>query len=135
MRSKIKILTISAFAICCLFVIGAARADSVGGSLKAAAPFTYSCVRECGFNVESFHSSFFGSDDFKDFRGNRSSVFHPLWMHDWTKASGQFADAEPTVVPAPEPSSVVLMSLGLIGLAFFTKAIRHKGSLPIGTAS
>jgi hypothetical protein len=135
MRSKIKILTISALATCCPFVVSVTRADSVGASLKTVAPFSYSCVRDCGLNVESFHNSLFGPDDFKDFRGNRSSVFHPLWMHDWTKASGQFVDAEPTVVPAPEPSSLVLVSLGLIGLAFFTKAIRHKGPLPVETAS
>ncbi len=135
MRSKIKVLTISALAICCLFVVGAARADSVGGSLKAAAPFTFSCVRDCGYKMESVHRSPFGGDDFTDFRGNRSSEFQTLWMHDWTVASGHALDASPTVVPTPEPGSLVLTSLGLIGLAFFAKAFRSKGSLPLETAS
>jgi hypothetical protein len=135
MRSKIKLLTISALAICCLFVIGAARADSIGGSLNPVGPVTYSCARDCGYNMESVHRSLFGADDFTDFRGNRSSVLQTLWIHDWTIGSGHLIDAGATAVPTPEPSSLALMSLGLIGLALFTKSFRRKGSLPIDALS
>lgn len=131
MRSKTKILTVSALAICCLFVVGAARADSVGGSLKAGAPFTYSCARDCGYNMESVHRSLFGGDNSTDFLGNRSSVFQTLWMHDWTIGSGHVVDVTPAAVPTPEPNTRALMGLGLIGLAFLAKGFRRNRSLPI----
>jgi hypothetical protein len=151
MRSKF--LTVSALALCCLFVGRSARADSVRASLKADASFTSFCMWDCAYNVGSFHGwivpVILGSwepratyydmrltewRDFSDFRGNRPWL-HDRWTHGPVTLPVDLEGVPSAPVPTPEPSSLLLTGVGLIGLAFFTKGFRRKQFLALEAAS
>ncbi len=148
MRSKL--LTASGLALCCLFVGGSARADLVGGSLKIDAPFTYACGRDCADNVRSFYAwtdpLIAGSwepratyyydmrslerQDSSDVLGDYFFARRDHGRHDPITVPPGLEGEPSTPVSTPEPSSLLLTGLGLIGLALARTGFRRKQSLP-----
>jgi hypothetical protein len=133
MRSKF--LTISALALCCLFAGRSARADLTPASLNTADGFTYSCMQGCGYNAELIHAPLFERDVFSDSFGGRFLKVENPWMHYGPIEPFRFVDARPAVVPAPEPSSLLLTFMGLVGLGLLMKSVQRRRSFSAETAS
>jgi hypothetical protein len=132
---RMKFVTISALALCGLFAGSSARADSVAASLKSGDTFTYSCLRGCGYSTESFHIPQFQPGVFQGSFGDRFFKIENPFSHQNLIDRDRFLEARPAIVPAPEPSSLLLTCLGLVGLGFLTKGAGRRRSLPLVAAS
>ncbi len=126
---RLNFVAIGVLALCGFFAGSSARADSVPASHKTADGFAYSCMQGCGYNTESFHIPLSERGVFSDsFRDRFFKVGSP-WMHDGPIERFRFVDARPTVVPAPEPSSLLFTFMGLVGLGLLTTGVRRRRSL------
>jgi len=135
-----KFLTISALVLCCLFAGRSTRADSVkiqSPSPNYFAPFTFSCGAGCGFNQGSFPGwasswePLRGQHGFGDFLKHGSSAGRDRRTFDWVTIPADVDGGYLTIVSTPEPGSLLLTGVGLIGLAFLAAGFRRKLSVPL----
>jgi hypothetical protein len=156
-------VVVGAVLICFVFVASSARADSIrpcSSEVAAGGHFASYCgaVSSPSANFDSFSSSpSFSALDEPSFQLESLSRSEDRAVTDifWGEGLGTLRDNEtrihgrgrifdpepfqpqggvsPSTVTAPEPSSLLLASVGLMGIAVFGAGFRRKGPLPPGT--
>ena len=156
-------VVLGAVLICFVFVASSARADSIrpcssefaggghfasycGAVSSPGARFdsfsssrSFSALNESSFRLESLSrpedrgvTDIFSGEGFGTLRGNETRI-HGRGRIFGLEPFQPERGVSPSAVIAPEPSSLLLASVGLMGIALFGAGFRRKGPLPPGT--